>query len=110
MNPKTNLSILPLAVINENKILRNHILKRSGKNISIIPFKQECEATKFISAIVIIANSRIKSTLTKLPPLGNGYENITDLLTYLQNSNLYLKKNEEPTLIHADSSGYKIIQ
>ena len=75
-----------------------------------MPFVLECEATKFISSYIIIANNNIESHLYNLPTVGEGYNNINNLIDYLSQNNLYANNNEEPTLISADPSGYKIIQ
>lgn len=105
----TKCSILPLAVIWNNDVYRNHILTINNDSFSLIPFEQECEATRFISAIIILANDHILSHISTLPKIGERYENIPEVIKYLNQHNLFAKKNEGLTLISASPSKYSIL-
>lgn len=102
------VSLLPLAVIHQNTIYRNHILKITNNRVDLTPFDRECEATKFISTAIIVANSNIVSILEKLPKIGESYNNLPEIAEFLYTNNLYIN-DEEPTLISASPSGYQII-
>lgn len=103
-------ALLALAIIHQGEIYPKHIIKYINNDISLMPFVLECEATKFISSYIIVANNNIESHLYNLPTVGEGYNNINNLIDYLSQNNLYANNNEEPTLISADPSGYKIIK
>lgn len=102
-------SILPLAVIHHNKIYRNHIVRINEREILLTPFKQECEATYFISSFIVITNSKISTFINNLPSIIEGYKNIDQLITFLSENDLFAYNDEEPTLISAGPSGYKIL-
>lgn len=102
-------SILPLAVIHLHKVYRNHIIRIKEREIILTPFTQECEATCFISSFIIISNQKIKTLINKLPIIDEGYKNINQLTTFLYENDLYAHNDEEPTLISAGPSGYKIL-
>lgn len=106
---KNKISLLPLAIIHQNRIFKKHILIVDGGKITLQPFQQECESTKFISAIIIIANKNVISFMNTLPIIGKAYSNLEDITLFLHNNNLYTINDEEPTLIIADSSGYHVL-
>ncbi len=106
---ETTLSLLPLAVIHNNKTYRNHILRINGNDFTLIPFAEECESTHFISSFIIIANSNIIPLLNSLPLIGERYENTLPLISFLNLHNLFIQKNEEPTLICASPLGYRVL-
>lgn len=103
------ISLLPLAVIHQNGIYRNHILKITTNKVELTPFEGECEATRFISAVIIVANQNVASFLDKLPKIGESYSNLPELAEFIASNNLYINK-EEPTLVSASPSGYQIIE
>ena len=103
------MQLLPLAIIHQHKIYRNHILSYNFNDIAIYPFERECESTRFISNVVIIANLYIRDHLNSIPQIGECYINFNDVMNYLQKHNIYLNNGEEPTLISASPSGYEII-
>lgn len=105
----TSNSLLPLAVIHNNQIYRNLIIRINGKAIALIPFEQECEATRFISSFIIVSNPKIEKYIDNLPSITDGYKNIDQLITFLSNNDLFAHNDEEPTLISASPSGYKIL-
>ena len=106
---QNRISLLPLAIIHQNNIFKKHILIVDGKKITLQPLQQECESTKFISAIIIIANKNALSFMNTFPLIGKTYSNLEDITSFLQNNNLYTINDEEPTLIIADSSGYHVL-
>lgn len=106
---KNKISLFPLAIVHQNKIFKKHILIVDGERITLQPFQQECESTKFISAIIIIANKNVLSFMNTLPIIEKTFSNLEDILLFLQNNNLYTTNDEEPTLISADSSGYHVL-
>lgn len=106
---KNKISLFPLAIVHQNKIFKKHILIVDGEKITLQPFQQECESTKFISAIIIIANKNVLSFMNTLPIIEKAFSNLEDILLFLQNNNLYTTNDEEPTLISANSSGYHVL-
>ena len=102
-------SLLPLAVIHQNSTYRNHILRITNNRVELTPFEGECEATRFISAIIVIANNNIVSHLEKLPAITENYNNLHEITKFLYSNNLYIT-NEEPTLISVSPSGYQILK
>lgn len=103
------MRILPLAIIHQNNIYRNYIISYNKGELSLYPFDTECEATRFISAIIIVANHNIVKYCNDLPKIEVGYNNISEIASFLYQHNLYIYNDEEPTLISADSSGYTIL-
>ena len=106
---KTKQSYLPLFIIHQNEIYKNHILSIDNFEITIIPFEQECETTKFISNAIIITTPDFINHIPHLPIIDATYKNLGILTDYLLKNNLYLKNDKEPTLISAGPSGYKIL-
>lgn len=104
-----NTRLLPLAVIYRNAVYRNHIIEISDNNIKVTPFENECEATRFLPAVIIVANNNVLSWLAQIPVMGERYVNIDDVAQYMTRHNLLVSNNEEPTFICADSSSYKIL-
>lgn len=105
-----NVSLLPLAVIHQNNIYRNHILKITNDRVELTKLERECEATKFISSVIIVANNNIVSHLNQLPKIGENYNNLPEIAEFLKLNKFY-NNNEELTLISASpSSGYQIIE
>ena len=103
------MQLLPLAIIHQNKIYRNHIISFKNGNLLIYPFERECEATRFISAIIIVSNKKAQQHIPDLPKIEEGYRNIAEIKTFFQNKDLYLHKKDVPTLICADTLGFKIL-
>ena len=114
MNHKSNcmatkLSYLPLFIIHQNEIYKNHILSIDNLDITIIPFEHECEATKFISNTIIITTQDFANHIPHLPTIDHTYKNLRILTDYLLENNLYHKNDKEPTLVSAGPSGYNIL-
>ncbi len=105
----TKQSLLPLAVVCQNLIYRNHIISKNGSTIELIPFERECEATRFISSVIIVANKNIIPMLDAMPSMGEGYKNLTEVANFLNDKKLYAQDNEEPTLISASPLNYTIL-
>ncbi len=105
----TKRSYLPLFIIHQNEIYKNHILSIDNLEITIIPFEHECEATKFISSAIIITTPDFANHIPHLPIIDSTYKNLDTLADYLLKNNLYHKNDKEPTLISAGPSGYKIL-
>lgn len=106
----TKQSYLPLAVVCQNHIYRNHIISINGSTIELIPFERECEATRFISSVIIVANENIIPMLDAMPLIGEGYKNIAEVANFLNDKKLYAQNDEEPTLISASPSNYSILE
>lgn len=106
----TNLSVLPLAIIYNGAVYRNHILRLNNKQISFTPFDEECEATRFISSFLLVANNNVISHLKNLPLVGERYARVSELVEYLSSHNLFATNDEEPTLISISPSGYHIFE
>ena len=104
------MKLLPLAVIYRNSVCRNHIVEILGNNIKITPFENECEATRFLSVVIIVANQNAITMLNKLPAMGEWYMNIDNVVQFMAQHNLFEINEEEPTLICADSSKYAILR
>ena len=105
----TNLSMLPLAVIYNGSIYRNHILRLNDEQISLSPFEQECEATRFISSFLLVTSNDIIPYLKNLPLVGEGYVRIPELIEYLNSYNLFTINDKEPTLVSVSPLGYHIL-
>lgn len=104
-----NTRLLPLAVIYRNVVYRNHIVEISDNNIKVTPFENECEATRFLPTVIIVANKDALSWLDELPEMGERYVNIDDVAQYMAQYNLLASNDEESTFICADSSSFKIL-
>ena len=105
----TKMSILPLAIICNNAIFRHHILRINNNDFELTPFDRECEATRFVSNVVIIANPQIIHHISTMPKIRDRYENLSEVVEYLNQHNLYALKNEGLTLISASPLGYSIL-
>lgn len=103
------MKLLPLAVICHNVVHRNHIVEISDSNIKVSPFKTECEATRFLPEVIIVANKNAVLWLDKIPKMGERYVNIDEVTLFMTRHNLLAINNEEPTFICADSSNYKVL-
>ena len=106
----TKLSLLPLAVIYNGTVYRNHILKIKDKEIMISPFDHECEATRFVSSFLLVTNNNIIPILKELPQVGERYARVSELVEYLSSHKLFATNDEEPTLISVSPSGYHIFE
>lgn len=58
---------MPLAVLHQGQVFRNHIIEISGDNITLFPFIQEIEATTFVSAVVAVVSAEKLSQITFNP-------------------------------------------
>lgn len=68
---------LPLAVLFQGQVFRNHIIEISGDNITLFPFIQEIEATTFVSTFIAVVSAE------KLPQITSNSGKYASLATSL---------------------------
>lgn len=87
---KYDCRYLPLAVLHQGKILRNHIIETAGDSLSIYPFEREISSTRFISAIVAVIDADKAHILTSRPHrFISRAGSLSDLCDLLSTENLY---------------------
>lgn len=109
VNSTGKISLLPLAIIHQGRKYNNHLLTIENNRINIHCFESECENTKFISAIIIISKPQIFDFFEKLQLISDPYKQCSEIIDFYNHWNLFVKNDEEPVFLCADSSGYRIM-